>query len=67
MAIGVWQIAIIALVLVVLFGRGKISALMGDVGSGIREFKAGLNPAEVTAETASKQDAEPEHANTQSQ
>ena len=33
--IGVWQIVIIAVVVVLLFGRGKISELMGDVARGI--------------------------------
>lgn len=57
MSIGPWQIAIIALVLIVLFGRGKVSALMGDVGRGIREFKSGLKTEEtqsVEAETKSE-------------
>lgn len=42
MSIGIWQILIIALVLVLLFGRGKISDLMGDVAKGITSFKKGL-------------------------
>ncbi|MEP6343511.1 MAG: twin-arginine translocase TatA/TatE family subunit [Maricaulaceae bacterium] len=43
MAPGPWQIAIV-LVLIVLFfgGRGKISAIMGDMGKGITSFKKGL-------------------------
>ena len=41
--IGVWQIVIIAVVVVLLFGRGKISDLMGDVAKGINSFKKGLN------------------------
>ena len=43
MNIGVWQIVIIAVVVVLLFGRGKISELMGDVAKGITSFKKGLN------------------------
>ena len=39
MNIGVWQIVIIAVVVVLLFGRGKISELMGDVAKGINSFK----------------------------
>lgn len=42
MSIGIWQILIIAIVLVLLFGRGKISELMGDVAKGINSFKRGL-------------------------
>jgi len=46
MNIGVWQIVIIAVVVVLLFGRGKISDLMGDVAKGITSFKKGLNEKE---------------------
>lgn len=42
MGIGVWQIVIVAVVVVLLFGRGKISDLMGDVAKGINSFKKGL-------------------------
>ena len=41
--IGTWQIVIVAVVVVLLFGRGKISELMGDVAKGINSFKKGLN------------------------
>ena len=40
--IGIWQIVIVAVVVVLLFGRGKISDLMGDVAKGINSFKKGL-------------------------
>lgn len=33
---------VIAIVVLVLFGRGKVSALMGEVGKGITSFKKGL-------------------------
>ena len=42
MSIGPWQIIIIVLLLVILFGRGKISELMGDVAKGIKSFKKGI-------------------------
>ena len=42
MSIGFWQIAIVALLIVLLFGRGKISSLMGDVAKGIKSFKKGM-------------------------
>ncbi len=41
-----WHIALVALVIVLLFGRGKISDLMGDVAKGIKSFKSGLNDDE---------------------
>lgn len=44
--IGIWQILILALVVLVLFGRGRISEMMGDFGKGINSFKKGLNEEE---------------------
>ena len=43
MALGPWQILIVlALVLLLFGGRGKISSLMGDMGKGISSFKKGI-------------------------
>ena len=41
--VGIWQILIIVALLVILFGRGKISQLMGDVAKGVKSFKKGIN------------------------
>ena len=41
-AMSFWHWALVILVVVLLFGRGKISDLMGDVAKGIKSFKAGL-------------------------
>ncbi|WP_278920943.1 MULTISPECIES: twin-arginine translocase TatA/TatE family subunit [Pseudophaeobacter] len=46
--IGLPGLLLIAVVVLVLFGRGKISSLMGEVGKGITSFKKGVN--EGTAE-----------------
>ena len=43
MGFSVWQIAIVAIVVLVLFGRGRISEMMGDFGKGISSFKKGMN------------------------
>ena len=43
MTIGIWQIAIVVALVVLLFGRGKISELMGDVAKGIKSFKKGMS------------------------
>lgn len=64
MSIGFWQIAIIAIVVVLLFGRGKIPELMGDFAKGITSFKKGLNDndeaetIEVNAKDVSKDKAD---------
>ena len=46
--IGLPGLLLIAVVVLVLFGRGKISSLMGEVGKGITSFKKGV--AEGTKE-----------------
>ena len=43
---------IIAVVVLVLFGRGKVSALMGEVGKGITSFKKGLKDGSDEIEKA---------------
>ena len=42
MGVGWPQILVVVLLLVLLFGRGKISDLMGDVAKGIKSFKKGM-------------------------
>ena len=53
MSIGIWQIAIVVILVVLLFGRGKISSLMGDVAKGIKSFKKGM-ASDVTDDTQPK-------------
>jgi len=43
MNVGIWHILIVALVVLVLFGRGRISEMMGDFGKGISSFKKGMS------------------------
>ena len=43
MGISFWQIAIVVVLVVLIFGRGKISSLMGDVAKGIKSFKKGMS------------------------
>jgi sec-independent protein translocase protein TatA len=57
MGISFWQIAIVVALVVLLFGRGKISSLMGDVAKGIKSFKKGMkDPIQDHSETTSSQD-----------
>ena len=46
-----WQLALVAIVVVLLFGRGKISGLMGDVAKGITSFKKGLKEDDDSSTT----------------
>jgi sec-independent protein translocase protein TatA len=57
MGISFWQIAIVVALVVLLFGRGKISSLMGDVAKGIKSFKKGMkDPIQDHPDTTSSQD-----------
>ena len=56
--IGLPGLLLIAVVVLVLFGRGKISSLMGEVGKGITSFKKGVSEGnkELEDETAAAED-----------
>lgn len=43
---GIWGILVIAVVVVLLFGRGKISGVMGEVATGIKAFQKGMKDDE---------------------
>jgi len=57
MSIGFWQIAVVVVLVVLLFGRGKISSLMGDVAKGIKSFKKGMsdNPDQTGSISSSEE------------
>ncbi|WP_299140640.1 twin-arginine translocase TatA/TatE family subunit [uncultured Tateyamaria sp.] len=55
--IGLPGLLLIAVVVLVLFGRGKISSLMGEVGKGITSFKKGVNEGKDELEAASAEEA----------
>ena len=57
MGISFWQIAIVVVLVVLLFGRGKISSLMGDLAKGIKSFKKGM----ATDATESNDDSQPKN------
>ena len=66
MSIGFWQIAIVVVLVVLLFGRGKISSLMGDVAKGIKSFKKGMkDPTEDQTESVSSEDKSNEDSNSE--
>lgn len=51
--IGLPGLLLIAIVVLVLFGRGKISSLMGEVGKGITAFKKGVDDSKKEIEDES--------------
>ena len=52
MGFSIWQIAVVVILVVLLFGRGKISSLMGDVAKGIKSFKKGMSSDTVENDTS---------------
>jgi len=62
MSIGFWQIAIVVILVVLLFGRGKISGIMGDVAKGIKSFKKGMS-SDVTDDKISSNIADDSKSN----
>ena len=54
MNIGPFQILIIALVILVLFGRGRISEMMGDFGKGVKSFRKGLSDEDDAAKPSQR-------------
>ena len=64
MGISFTQIAVVVVLVVLLFGRGKISSLMGDVAKGIKSFKNGMkDSSEDQSESISSDDKSNEDSN----
>ena len=53
-SLSIWHWIVVAVIVLLLFGRGKISELMGDVAQGIKAFKKGMQEDKGEAETADK-------------
>lgn len=51
MRLGIWEIVIIALVILLLFGGKKIPELMHGLGKGVKSFKDGVNGVEQNSNT----------------
>jgi sec-independent protein translocase protein TatA len=46
MGLSIWHLLIVLTVVVVVFGAGRLPQVMGDLGKGLRSFKAGMNADE---------------------
>ncbi len=55
MGISAWQLALVVLVLILLFGRGRIPTLMTDIAEGIKGFKQGIKEEENSGTTTASQ------------
>lgn len=48
MSIGIWQVLLILVIVLILFGAGKLPKVMGDVAKGVKNFKHGLKDEDET-------------------
>lgn len=65
--VSIWHWIVVGVIVMLLFGRGKVSELMGDVAKGIKSFKKGMAEDEPTTPPPSATPAEPkiiDHAQT---
>ena len=65
-SLSIWHWIIVIAVVLLLFGRGKISDLMGDVAQGIKAFKKGMQDDDTTTADKSEPVKSIDHASTQS-
>jgi sec-independent protein translocase protein TatA len=67
MGLSVWHVVVVLVVVLILFGAGKLPQVMGDVAKGIKNFKAGLadeGDKKDTATISQSSATVPEPANT---
>jgi sec-independent protein translocase protein TatA len=50
MGLSFWHILIVLLVVLIIFGAGRLPQVMGDLGKGIKSFKAGLSSDDKAAD-----------------
>ncbi|MBR4127735.1 MAG: twin-arginine translocase TatA/TatE family subunit [Alphaproteobacteria bacterium] len=58
MGIGFFQLLIILLIILILFGRGKLPALAEDLGKSIKAFKKGMDGEKTDSSSAEETDAD---------
>ncbi|MBL41386.1 MAG: twin-arginine translocase TatA/TatE family subunit [Rhodospirillaceae bacterium] len=54
MGISFWQIGVVLVLVLLLFGRGRISHMMGDLAKGIKSFKKGMNENDTPSDDITK-------------
>lgn len=50
MSIGIWQVVLILVIVLILFGAGKLPKVMGDVAAGVKNFKKGMKDDDDAAQ-----------------
>ena len=56
----IWQLLIVLVIVLLLFGRGKIPQLMGDMAKGIKSFKRGMSDEEKKDDNSSEKKTDEE-------
>jgi sec-independent protein translocase protein TatA len=59
MSIGIWQVVLVLLIVLILFGAGKLPKVMGDVAKGVKNFKSGLKDEDEEQKEAITADSTP--------
>lgn len=61
MGLSFWHILVVLIVVLIVFGAGRLPQVMGDLGKGIRSFKDGMNgsPESSAAKQAESADSKP--------
>ena len=62
--VSIWHWVVVGVIVMLLFGRGKVSELMGDMAKGIKAFKKGMADDEAPAPTVGTPTTTPETART---
>ena len=62
MSIGIWQVVLVLLIVLILFGAGKLPKVMGDVAKGVKNFKCGLKDEDEEEKEAIAADVTPRTA-----
>ena len=56
MSIGIWQVLIVVVLVILLFGAGRLPRVMEDIAKGIKSFKKGLNEDDKSSSEVKKDD-----------
>ncbi len=54
MGIGVWQVVLVLVIVLIIFGAGKLPKVMGDVAKGVKNFKSGMAEEVTDSSSGSK-------------
>ncbi len=55
-----WELIVILIIIVLIFGPGRLSKIAGEIGQGIKEFRTGMQDGESEDEPSEEKEEEPE-------